>query len=98
MAKAKSGKTYLSDEFDRYLGALNEVHSDNLKAIREGFDAVNARFDRMDDRFDQIDKRLDSHTEMIGQLMVDMTEVKGRVKRIEGSNLEQRVKILESRR
>ena len=49
-------------EMKHYLGALNEMHGENLKGIREGFILVN--------------KKLDSHSEMIGTLMQDVSILK----------------------
>jgi hypothetical protein len=40
----------------RYIGFLNEVHGDNLKAISEGILGITERMDRMDGRFSNIDK------------------------------------------
>lgn len=56
-------------EMERYLGALNEMHGENLKGIREGFEVLNKKLDSHT-------KILDSHTEMIGILTTDMTIVK----------------------
>ena len=60
---------YSQGEMKRYLGALNEMHGENLKGIREGFEILNKKFDSNE-------KILNSHTEMIGSLMEDMTIVK----------------------
>jgi archaellum component FlaC len=74
----------------RYIGFLNEVHGDNLKAIQEGIVGMNERMDRMDQRFDQIDQRFDrmdqrfgsvdvilhEHSQILGRLMVDVEEIK----------------------
>lgn len=56
-------------EMKHYLGVLNEMHGENLKGIREGFEILNKKFDRHE-------KVLDSHTDMIGALASDMTIVK----------------------
>ena len=45
-----------------YLSALNEMHNETLKGIKEGFILVN--------------KKLDSHTEMIGELKEDVSILK----------------------
>ena len=63
-------------EIERYLGSLNESNQEILKGI-------NDKFALHDIRFDRIDKKLDSHTEMIGELSEDMTEVKERLERVE---------------
>lgn len=54
-------------EMKHYLGLLNEMHGENLKGIREGFEILN--------------KKLDSHTEMIGVLMEDTSVIKTELKR-----------------
>ena len=56
---------YSPAEMGRYLGALNEVHSETLKGIKENFIIVN--------------KKLDSHSEMIGVLMEDVSVLKSDV-------------------
>lgn len=91
-----------SDDMKRYLGALNEQHAENLKAIREGFGVMEKRFDR-------VEERLDSHTEMIGKLMMDVQIIKDDIVFIKGDlkkkvdadefqALERRVLLLEKRR
>ena len=70
MAKEKQIST---SEMKRYLGVLHEEHLDALKGIKEGFDVIGRRLDRHE-------KILDSHTEMIGQIMVDVTSIKGDLK------------------
>ena len=66
MKKVKKPKlskdTYSALKMERYLGALNEMHGENLKGIKEGFIVVN--------------RKLDSHTEMIGELKEDVSELK----------------------
>lgn len=74
--KSKENPIYSDKEIKHYLGALNEMHGENLKGIREGFEILN--------------KKLDSHTEMIGSLMEDMTIVKEDVSVIK-SDLKKRV-------
>jgi hypothetical protein len=54
-------------EMKHYLGLLNEMHGENLKGIREGFEILN--------------KKLDNHTEMIGTLMEDVSTIKGDLKK-----------------
>lgn len=58
---------YPKSEMERYLGALNEMHGENLKAITENFVMVNLK--------------LDSHTEMIAALAEDVSTIKGDLKR-----------------
>lgn len=57
----KSG-TYSGSDMKRYLGALSEIHNENLKAINENFHIIN--------------RKLDSHSEMIGSLMEDVAVLK----------------------
>lgn len=64
----------IDKDTQRYLGALNEMHGENLKGIREGFIILNRKFDN------QV-KVLDSHTEMIGILMEDVSFIKSDLKR-----------------
>ena len=74
MNKSKKSKndgketTYSTGDMKRYLGALNEMHGENLKGIREGFVVVN--------------QKLDSHSEMIGSLMENMEIVKADISTI----------------
>jgi hypothetical protein len=58
---------YSKGEMERYLGALNEMHGENLKAITENFVLVNLK--------------LDSHTEMIAAMAEDVSTIKGDLKR-----------------
>lgn len=99
--KSPENITYSDKEMKRYLGALNEMHSDNLKGMKEGFQIMNGRFDR-------IDKKLDQHTEMLGVLMVDVSilkddmqivkkELKKKVDYDEFLSLVQRVNKLEAK-
>lgn len=67
---------------ERYLGALNEMHGQTLKAINENFILVN--------------KKLDSHTEIIGNLLEDVSVLKEDVKMVKGDIKNIRV-ILENK-
>ena len=62
MKKAVKSTKNKDEKMHRYLGALNEIHGENLKGIREGFEVLN--------------RKLDSHTEMIGTLMEDVSVLK----------------------
>lgn len=77
----------IDKDTERYLGALNEMHGENLKGIREGFDILN--------------RKLDSHTEMIGSLMEDSsaikTDLKKRVDYDEFMSLVKRVQKIEAK-
>lgn len=92
--KLSENNTYSAKEIERYLGALNEMHSENLKGIRESFQILN--------------RKLDSHTEMIGTLMEDSAilkndmqivkkELKKKVDYDEFLSLVQRVNKLEAK-
>ena|SRR3989338_6148242 len=81
--KLKDNTVYSTVEMKHYLGALNEMHGENLKGIREGFGILNKKFDRHE-------KVLDSHTEMTGSLMENMEIVKGDLSVIKG-DLKKRV-------
>ncbi len=86
----------------RYLGVLNEQHFDALKGITEGFDGINRKLDRhekiLNNHTEILNNHtkilashtetLESHTEMIGQLIMDVTEIKD-------ARLERRVGKLE---
>lgn len=61
----KSSKQYGSDEVERYLGALQEENRGYYKVIGE--------------RLEGVHNTLESHTEMIGSLLTDMTQVKVRL-------------------
>lgn len=65
----KKAPKNIDKDMQRYLGALNEMHGENLKGIREGFVILNKKLDNQA-------KVLDSHTEMIGTLMEDVSELK----------------------
>jgi hypothetical protein len=52
----------IDKDTERYLGALNEMHGQTLKAINENFVLVN--------------RKLDSHSEMIGEMKEDVTVLK----------------------
>ena len=65
----------LPPEMKRYLGALNEMHSENLKAINENFILVNRKLD-----YHSV--VLNSHTEMIGELKQEVTLLKEDVSEI----------------
>ena len=64
----------IDKDMERYLGALNEMHGENLKGIRESFIVLNRKFDNQA-------KVLDSHTEMIGTLIEDVSIIKGDLKK-----------------
>ncbi len=57
---------------EKYLGVLNEQHSEDLKAIKEYMKISQDKFDRIDNKLELINKKLDSHTEMIGSIALDL--------------------------
>lgn len=90
-----------TEDIKRYLGALAEDFQGRVSAIAEQFLGVNEKLNGVNERLDGIDKRLDNHTQMIGQLMVDVQEIKTDLKQkvdcSEFSPLEKRVSALEVR-
>ncbi|MEI8270025.1 MAG: hypothetical protein WCG45_01525 [bacterium] len=74
--KSNKNVAYSEQEMKRYLGALNEQNNETLKTIKEGFYIVNRRLDGHDKKFDSIDKKLNLHTEMIGNIMEDVSILK----------------------
>jgi cell division FtsZ-interacting protein ZapD len=74
----------INKEMKHYLGVLNEMHGENLKGIREGFEILNKKFDRQEKTLDSHTKILSSHTEMIGSLMENMEIIKGDISTIKG--------------
>ncbi|MBI5400758.1 MAG: hypothetical protein HZB12_01420 [Candidatus Yonathbacteria bacterium] len=87
------------DEIKRYLGALAEDFQGRVSAIAEQFLGLNAKLDEHTQKFESIDTKLDEHTQMIGQLMVDVREIKTDLKqKLDSSEfvgLEKRVIALE---
>ena len=77
----KEGSVYSGKEMERYLGALNEMHSENLKGIREGSVPINKKLDEIKETLSEHTKKLDSHTEMVGILMEDTSIIKADLKR-----------------
>ena len=59
-------------ERDQFTIILEDLHS-NFKILGEGLAGLNEKMDR---GFARIDKELNSHTEMIGQLMIEVGEIK----------------------
>ena len=76
-----------------------------LEDIRDQFkifgEALVGMKESHEKRFDSIEKKLDSHTAMIGQLMMDVAEIKHDLKqkvgRDEFARLEKRVLMIERR-
>ncbi|MBI4136329.1 MAG: hypothetical protein HY481_02180 [Candidatus Vogelbacteria bacterium] len=69
-----------NDDIKRHMGALKEHFTDGVKAIGEKVDFLSGKMDRkfgeVDKRFDRVEERLDSHTQMIGNIMIQLEEMK----------------------
>lgn len=88
---------------EQFLG-LNEKldnHTQMFVEINVRLDGMDGRLDGIDVRLDKVDGILDTHTQMIGQLMVDVQEIKidlkQKVDKSEFVPLEKRVTALEVR-
>lgn len=96
-SKAPGTKEF-SPEIGRYLGALNEAHSENLKAVKEGFSILDKKLDEhsrildshtemfvdVNRKLDEHSRILDSHTEMIGELKLDVSVLKNDMQIVKG--------------
>ena len=69
----KKKVSYSGDEMKRYLGSLKEHFTDGLKAIGEQYFDLKKGINR-------IDAKLDSYTEMIGNIMIRLEEIKNEFK------------------
>ncbi len=87
---------------ERYIGAVTEDFQGRVSAVAEQFSGINKKLDAHSERFVKIENKLDVHTQMIGQLMVDVqeikTDIKQKVDRSEFARLEKRVIALETGR
>ena len=85
---------------DRYTVVLEDIRS-QVQGVAEGVVGVHQKLEQHDKRFETIEKKLDSHTAMIGQLMMDVAEIKHDLKqkvgRDEFARLEKRVLMIERR-
>lgn len=97
------------EEMQRYMGALSEDFQSKLSGVAEGvvglsekFDRLEIKVDHLETRFDRLEIKVDrievtqnAHTEMIGILAEDVsemkTESKNKVSRTEFIELEQTV-------
>ncbi|MFA6273757.1 MAG: hypothetical protein WC662_01220 [Candidatus Paceibacterota bacterium] len=87
----KQVRNEANEDMKLHLGALNEIHGENLKAIRESFTLVNKKLDDHTKILDEHTKVLgehtrilSSHTEMIGELKEDVSELKSDIKEVKG--------------
>ncbi|MEO8637328.1 MAG: hypothetical protein ABI430_00305 [Candidatus Taylorbacteria bacterium] len=69
MKKKLPKEKYTTDEVKRYIGAVSEDFRDQVKGISEQFTGLNLKIDK-------IQGTVDSHTEIIGELKVDVTILK----------------------
>jgi len=68
LKKVRANKSS-TDDIKRYLGALAEDFQGRVSAIAEQFPSIHRKLD-------DHTRKLDEHTQMIGQLMVDVQEIK----------------------
>jgi len=74
LKKKKNKKT--SSKRDQYTVVLEDIRSHN-KVFGETLSAFR---DQTKNQFDDMGKKLDSHTEMIGNIMIRLEEIKGELK------------------
>ena len=89
--KAKLSDTVMTvaehhEEMKRYIGSLTEEFKDRVSAVAEQMGGVLSKLD-------EHGKKLDMHTDMIGNLAVDVTMVKEEIKEMQGT-LDEHTKIL----
>ena len=65
-------KKNTSSKRDQYTAVLEDIRSHN-KVFGEQLSAFG-------DKLEKVDKKLDSHTEMIGNIMIRLEEIKGELK------------------
>lgn len=63
-------------DMKNHIGALMEEVNDRFKATGEGMAGINEKLSRME-------KTLDSHTEQIGAILMDSTEIKSKLNKIQ---------------
>lgn len=78
MGKEKTKENYSGDEVKRYLGSLVEHVDSRFDAIGENIEVVVKRVVKQE--IAGVERQLNSHTEMIAQIMVDVTEIKNGLK------------------
>ncbi|KKU66535.1 MAG: hypothetical protein UX89_C0022G0003 [Parcubacteria group bacterium GW2011_GWA2_47_16] len=67
-----------NEDVKRHMTALSEDFQGRVKVVAEQFGSLNKKIDKMQ-------TTLESHTEMIGELLIDVTTVKEDVKSIKES-------------
>ncbi|HEY4518275.1 MAG TPA: hypothetical protein VJG48_01460 [Candidatus Paceibacterota bacterium] len=107
--KSKQGKqTITLDEFKRHTGALMERVDDGFKLTNEEMAGIHQKLDShshdikgIRQVLDDHTQTLDSHTQMIGQLMTDVSDIKFELKKKvsyeDFAKLEKRVSRVEMR-
>ena len=110
--KKKRKESYTGSEVKRYLGALQEHADDKFDAIKEYFDGkidgIEGKIDGIYDKLSRHEKILDSHTEMMGNLSLQLHTIKEDIEiissnltrkmdRDEFATLQRRVSLLEKR-
>ncbi len=101
MSKMKK-ETYSTDEVRRYIGAVSEQFQDGIKVIGEQYHDLKRDIKRIDETLNSHTETLNSHTGMIGQIMIQLEEIRGELKQKvdyrDFAKLERRVAVLEARR
>ncbi len=95
---------YTNDDMKRHMSALAENFGDGISAVTEQFLGLNTKVDSLGQKLEnvgtQLSEKLDSHTIILGQLMVDVEEIKSgmreKIDRKEFTALEKRMVALES--
>jgi peptidoglycan hydrolase CwlO-like protein len=109
--KELSGGALLKEytkEVKNHIGVMREDFDAKVKIIGEQYTSLNnnvgslgSKFDSLDEKFDKLDNKVDRNTEMLGQVMVDVNQIKHDLKRKvdydEFARLEKRVRLLEVR-
>ncbi|MCK9352329.1 MAG: hypothetical protein WCT49_04600 [Candidatus Paceibacterota bacterium] len=81
--KPTTKKESHTEEIKRYIGALSEEFQHRVSAIGEQFSSLHEKLDEHGKKLDEHGKKLDEHkrildmhTEMIGEMSVDIQEIK----------------------
>lgn len=67
-------KNKKDEKMERYLGALNEMHGETLKGIKEGSIIVNKKLDRITGTLSEHTAILDKHTKILDSHTEILTE------------------------
>ena len=89
-----------NEDIKRHNGALSEDFRSQLSGVAEGVMMLNEKVERLENTLGEVVHVQKIHTEMIGGVMEDISEIKenlkNKVDRTEFVELKQRVLILES--